>query len=246
MDFEAEIEKVVRKIEAQIYSSYGLKQHEIKKLKEIFNNQNVYKGCLYEGRDVLFKLENDLGIIKASLELYLLFIEECIRIDNLDFMRKISDVDFLLSFNYTHIFEKYCKRDIEVEMIHGEVGEKNLILGVNETLYGEDVDEKLVCMKFKKYYQRIHNKTGLKYQGWLDGIAKEGRKLSLVIFGHSLDYSDADVLRNIVCHKAVKSIDIYYHDENAHNRLIANMVKLIGKNKLIERVGNKEIEFIKQ
>lgn len=75
---------------------------------------------------------------------------------------------------------------------------------------------------------------------------------TLYIFGHSLDVTDKDILRALICNDHVKTV-IYYHrktesDKTALGQLIHNLVKIIGQEELIRRTGgsNRSIEFVPQ
>ena len=81
------------------------------------------------------------------------------------------------------------------------------------------------------------------------------KKHNLYIFGHSLDVTDKDILRDLILNDNVYTT-IYYHktyddngdDDNGRRDLgikIANLVKVIGQDELIKRTGGstKTIEF---
>lgn len=67
---------------------------------------------------------------------------------------------------------------------------------------------------------------------------------NLYIFGHSLDITDKDVLRELMLNDNVHTV-IFYHDKQAMKQQIANLVKIIGQEELIKRTGGKAktIEF---
>lgn len=75
---------------------------------------------------------------------------------------------------------------------------------------------------------------------------------TLYVFGHSLDVTDKDILRALICNDHVKTV-IYYHRENESDRtalgqLIHNLVKIIGQEELIRRTGGskRSIRFVPQ
>ena len=75
---------------------------------------------------------------------------------------------------------------------------------------------------------------------------------TLSIFGHSLDKTDKDILKSLICNDNVKT-KIYYYQEYAHDKrtlgkLIKNLVYIMGPDELIRRTGgpHKTIEFIPQ
>lgn len=69
-------------------------------------------------------------------------------------------------------------------------------------------------------------------------------KHHVYIFGHSLDVTDRDILRDLILNDNVH-ITIFYHDKDAMGQQIANLVKVIGQDELIRRTGGKDklIEF---
>lgn len=72
-------------------------------------------------------------------------------------------------------------------------------------------------------------------------------KHHLYIFGHSLDVTDKDILRDLILNDNVHTT-IFYHDKDAMGQQIANLVKVIGQDELIRRTGGstKTIEFKQQ
>ncbi len=69
-------------------------------------------------------------------------------------------------------------------------------------------------------------------------------KHHVYIFGHSLDVTDKDILRDLILNDNVHTT-IFYHDKDAMGQQIANLVKVIGQDELIRRTGGKDklIEF---
>ncbi len=70
------------------------------------------------------------------------------------------------------------------------------------------------------------------------------KKHYLYIFGHSLDITDRDILRDLILNDNVFTT-IYYPNKNELGRKIANLVRVIGQDELIRRTGGntKRIEF---
>ena len=83
-------------------------------------------------------------------------------------------------------------------------------------------------------------------------------KHNVYIFGHSLDVTDKDILRNLILNDNVyttiyycKKKDAYGNYDNGRKdrgQKIANLVKVIGQEELIKRTGGstKTIEFALQ
>ena len=73
---------------------------------------------------------------------------------------------------------------------------------------------------------------------------KKSRKHNLYIYGHSLDITDGDILRDLILNNNVNTI-IFYHNKESMGKQIANLVRVIGEDELIKRTGGntKTIEF---
>lgn len=69
-------------------------------------------------------------------------------------------------------------------------------------------------------------------------------KHHVYIFGHSLDVTDKDILRDLILNDNVHTT-IFYHDKDAMGQQIANLVKVIGQDELIRKTGgsNETIKF---
>lgn len=163
--------------------------------------------------------------------------------------------------------------------ISSTIDSNNMVLGIDEYLPQERKDKETYFISFKKYYQRILKSTGSDYLDWIDSIKEayeeacdkaahssgkmrnNSRKArptdfhcssNLYIFGHSLDVTDGDILRPLICNDNVNTKIFYYRksedDKKTLEKLISNLVKVIGQDELIKRTGGefKTIEFIPQ
>lgn len=138
-------------------------------------------------------------------------------------------------------------------------------------------DYELEFVDYRKYFQRIYKGTESHYVDWLNEYKvrlqnsvrtstnpenwsnlyeqKLEAELScstpnhVFIFGHSLDATDNEILKDIFLreHKDTK-ITIYYHDSNSRKRIISNLIRILTKPILVQKTKGKnpEIEFIKQ
>jgi hypothetical protein len=247
IDIEFEIQKAIKSIdEIKEYVPID----EIKtdfmdnpKIEQIIN-RNDLKIDTVRKRKIVNRLENDLDKFIQSLEQYMLLIDNMsTKLRSPDIQR--LEINKVLSFNYTNTYEKYYGKDFQIEYnyIHGYAGQNNIILGFNEYLKDDQKNENLLCIRFKKYFQRIYKKTGCVYKKWFSTDEKH----NVYIFGHSLDVTDKDVLNEIIMNKNVRTT-IFYHDEETHARQIANLVKIIKQDTLIEKVYSEDpqIEFKQQ
>lgn len=173
---------------------------------------------------------------------------------------------------------------IRYDYIHGRADinntlkSNNMVLGIDEYLIKKRRNRETEFIAFKKYYQRIYKGTGCEYKNWIYKIKESGKSIeeklraeysvqipflkftnnmrhNLYIFGHSLDVTDKDILKDLILQDNVYTT-IYYHkiyddtgkDDNGRADLgskIANLVKVIGQDELIRRTGGstKTIEF---
>ena len=144
-----------------------------------------------------------------------------------------------------------------------------MVLGIDEYLEGEDKNKQLEFIYFKKYFQRIHKETGCLYRKWIeemkqynkdDFLKKKKQQPSLIeedyakninhhiyIFGHSLDITDKDILKELICCENT-STTIFYVNRKVYVNQISNLVQVINQKELINRVSepNKTIIFKQQ
>ena len=102
-------------------------------------------------------------------------------------------------------------------------------------------------VEFEKYFQRITKRTGNDYKKWLQQRKGIKEKIEVMFFGHSLDATDSDIIRELVCNDN-SFVKIYYYNDHAHQQIVANLIEIIGKDNLINLVSglNPRIQFIKQ
>lgn len=262
IDFEEEILQVIKRLNVLITfrkekgeNDYVHNKHrnEIDYLYDILekcNNEEKYVELL--GDETLedftgFKIRilNDLNRLVKCLELYLHDL-----MGRYEFKEAIKDIpidfefDGVLNFNYTDTFEKLYKAE-KIVYVHGrarEDEETDMILGIDEYLDDDTKNQDIECIEFKKYFQRIFKKTGNQYKKWLASIEEKAKYFSnynfynyVFIYGHSLGYSDREILKEFFDAKRTK-ITIFYHNEEAHKRYIANLVRIIGQDDVIRRV----------
>lgn len=229
-------------------------------------------------------LHNDLNKLIRALEIYLSDYITKIDCEFLSEDIHALSIDKVLSFNYTDTYERLYAgiATPEYDYIHGKavlennMVTNNMVLGIDEYLDERKRNEEIDFIAFKKYYQRIHKQTGCKYKEWVDEINQdrvdeEGTDYrtrctaipydefinnhNLYIYGHSLDVTDKDILRDLILNDNVYTT-IFYHekiDENGvsdngrHDlgKKIANLVKVIHQDELIKRTSGstKTIEF---
>ncbi|MDE5737991.1 MAG: bacteriophage abortive infection AbiH family protein, partial [Oscillospiraceae bacterium] len=195
------------------------------------------------------RLIDDLNNLIRCFELYLIDYVGGIEIATLSPDVYDLKVDKVLSFNYTSTYSNLyeVKNDeIEYDYIHGKAKHlntppNNMVLGIDEYLQDNSKDSNIMFIEFKKYFQRIHKSTGSIYKKWIENSEET---YNVYFFGHSLNVTDKDVLRDIIlCDKA--HVTIYYHSSEQYASQIKNLVQVLSQEKLISMVygKNPKIKF---
>lgn len=271
IDFESEISHVVKTLDhAQKDTLPGGVRKE---LPEPYNSCLVnttkaahfsfsrYSNRIEALQQLTNLLDSELNRFIRAFEIYLSVFVNSIPVE-----RTCADIEHLLpdcvlSFNYSNTYERIYgqSREISYDFIHGKADVKNtlescnMVLGIDEYLDGSNKQEELDFLSFKKYYQRIYKSTDNAYLDWIDKIkAHQGIAHTLYIFGHSLDKTDKDVLKKLICNDNVQTKIYYYreyeHDKRTLGKLIKNLVRIMDPDELIRRTGgsHRTIEFIPQ
>ena len=91
------------------------------------------------------------------------------------------------------------------------------MLGIDEYLKGDAMNQDNEFVQFKKFYQRIFKGTGCHYVDWLGSInnidrPKQGNSTqhNIYFYGHSLDVTDKDIIYKLIMADRFKST-IFYH-----------------------------------
>ncbi len=161
---------------------------------------------------------------------------------------------YVLSFNYTdtcfklydHSRNPYTEYSIETIFVHGKAQNSNdceLVLGTYSFNNHESkVASELFIPKafniFKKHYQRHKYGTIEPYQDLLKKLINQEQKIKPVfhIIGHSLDETDHKILRHILTANKNATIKIYYHSEDAQEKMMRNIDDIIGEEEVMTRV----------
>lgn len=266
IDFEAEISKVIQKIESTLL--------ELSPIEECIDNYNELRFNLYKYpifdffinkiyeidtsdeinmEQITERLHNDLNKLIRCFEIYLEDFVKNIDISQLSLDIYNLNVDKILTFNYTNTYQKLYYTDVDCDHIHGKadinnnIESDNMVLGIDDYLNEDEKFTNTNFIEFKKYYQRLIKGTNCDYKKWIDEINKSFTKHNVYIFGHSLASTDRDVLLDFIENEKT-IITIYYNNSNQYSDQICNLVHLIGPDKLNEWVhqAKPKIKFVKQ
>lgn len=268
IDFEAEISKVIQKIESTLLElspieecidNYNELRFELNKypIFNLFINKiyDIDKSDEINMERITEKLHNDLNKLIRCFEIYLEDFVKNIDISQLSLDIYNLNVDKILTFNYTNTYQKLYYTDVDCDHIHGKadinnnIESDNMVLGIDDYLNEDEKFTNTNFIEFKKYYQRLIKGTNCDYKKWIDEInqTKSFTKHNVYIFGHSLASTDRDVLLGFIENEKT-IITIYYNNSNQYSDQICNLVHLIGPDKLNEWVhqAKPKIKFVKQ
>lgn len=274
IDFERDIFQVIQSIDDDMqgknfYGQIDFLSNFYLNMEFLYPTNSIIdiNGKKQKAKITYQKLRNELHIdlnrLIRALEIYILQYIEKINIkvispDIKEIVLKKNNIipTKVISFNYTNTFEKLYdkKKRMEYDYIHGKadidntIETNNMVLGIDEYLPDDRRNKDIEFIAFKKFYQRIYKETGCKYKEWVDKIRlNKEQSHNLYIFGHSLDVTDKDVLRDLILNDNVYTT-IFYLNKSVMGQQIANLVKVIGQDELIKRTGGstKTIEFRQQ
>lgn len=179
----------------------------------------------------------------------------------------ISDLSnsSVLNFNYTntsgHLFGTFEEK---THFIHGRI---DLDRTINTMVFGiedkeNDVNSDLI--PYQKYYQRVVKETGNKFEEFfikrnytvkntsVVGRAVPTRVLvskNIVIFGHSVDPLDKEIFQKCFALAENGKYDyrfiFTYYDDAAKRSIVKNLAIILGKEKLIQLTGSRNVVFVK-
>lgn len=212
-------------------------------------NLNDYKPDREKISDELFNFLKGLMLL---LKLYLkYFVEKPLKLANenkiVNKNNAFKKADCVVSFNYTNTYEELYQYDRNnIFHIHGMISDK-IVLGINPDNNDELFDYQganTTFIKFKKYYQRIVNKTDNKYRDFICDFEEMNYDgyLNVVVCGHSLDRTDEDIIKELF--DIADKVIITYHDEAAIGQYITNLISIYGKKEFDILRNRTSLDFI--
>lgn len=191
--------------------------------------------------DFLYK---ELLELAEGLKLYLKcfiddVVEEICKEKTFKWSEAFEYVGNIVSFNYTNTFEKLYKKD--VCHLHGNINDK-IILGINPDKYDDIATVDTTFISFKKYFQRLVNKTDVEYFNFIKEAKETADEIYLYVIGHSLDSTDEDIIKELFS----ISTEIYILNYNDYDELkhISNLIKIYGKEGFDSLRENQNLTFL--
>ena len=207
---------------------------------------------------------NHLDLLTELLEIYLSYrdyidfeVEQIIPSETaLDAIDRISE-SYVISFNYTHTPNRLYNISLEkTHFIHGEINlnrseseTSTMVFGIEDK--GNEVNSDLI--PYQKYYQRVVKETGNLYEKYFIStkLSEWGGAVSknIIVFGHSVDPLDKEIFEKCFEIADLKRYNyrfiFTYYNESAKRSIVKNLAIILGKDKLVELTGNRNVVFIK-
>ena len=170
---------------------------------------------------------------------------------------KELNINSVISFNYTLTEKLYGIAEYDVHHLHGMIredmtkGKNNMVMGV-----GESAEQNMDFIYFVKYFQRIRKASGIKYKELVKKQTQDGNMLhsnyNLYIYGHSLDETDADILKYVIGDRdsegkmqmISKRVVVFYYDETDYEQKVINLINLYGRDIVEDYMERNRFEFL--
>ena len=196
-------------------------------------------------------LYNQLNELSAVLKLYFdIFVRRLIEHESFKSIVNSNDIfmncKYTVNFNYTNTFESLYSNNTMCIHLHGSLND-NIILGINADKYDEVHQLDTTFLKFKKYYQRVIYKTDYEFIKMKEEIfdlkGRFGNRVNsnLVVFGHSLDKTDEDIIREMF--DLSDKITIYCYDFDSLNSALNNLISIYGRRDFDYIRNQKHLDF---
>ena len=234
---------------------------------------NSEKELLIEALNNIFIKELDLLI--ELLEIYLSYLDYLdfevgeikAKPTALDAVSVLSNSN-VLNFNYTntssHLFGTFEEK---THFIHGRIDLDRTFNRINTMVFGiedkeNDVNSDLI--PYQKYYQRVVKETGNEFEDFfikrnytVKNTSVVGRAVptrvpvskNIIIFGHSVDPLDKEIFQKCFALAENGKYDyrfiFTYYDDAAKRSIVKNLAIILGKEKLVELTGKRNVVFVK-
>ena len=229
------------------FEELSLNDDYVKKYKGKTTGVHIYK-VIENMNDHLLSF---IGIFSRYIEL----VESLVPRSNLKRPKALCNLDDIYSFNYSSTTSRLYEA-VHENFLHGKAGADNIVLGISE------LENKLLVRQkaygFVKYYQKLVNNTNYKFLSGNQGLnilernSRDDTEYMLLkpyeiyIWGHSLDSSDSDYIKEIFSFNKTVRVSVYlivYYFPSPHSQL-ANLISLMGKDIIEMWMKKGWLEFV--
>lgn len=252
LDFDELSEKLYFKIPTPyvvarfnfFYKDNVLNDEYVSMIKDDVYAFNVQFGKIME--DLYKPLEDFSEVLSLYLDLFVNRVIVSARDEGLIECNNelFEGFDKVISFNYTNTYHKlYSYDNVDlVNYIHGNIEKDNLVLGINPDVHDELEKLDLLCIEFKKYYQRVCKGTDVGFLDDIEMIESFDKDSSLYVCGHSLDKTDEDIIKTLF--SVSSKIKIICHKKSVIGDYTKNLVQIYGKKGFDKLRREKSLRFL--
>lgn len=231
------------------------------------------KDCVLNKLNYIFI--EQLNLLIELLEIYLSYLDYLdfevseikVKSTALDAVNGLSRA-YVLNFNYTNTFGRLFHSFKErTHFIHGQINLGRPIGKINTMVFGiedKEINVNSDLIPYQKYYQRVVKETGSEFEKFFsrtnytkENLSIQGRNIpishitskNIVVFGHSVDPLDKEIFQK--CFALAEEggysyrFIFTYFDEAAKRSIVKNLAIILGKEKLVELTGKRNVVFIK-
>ncbi|NAR18897.1 hypothetical protein GPS63_11390 [Acinetobacter haemolyticus] len=230
----------------ELYISYCIRDNFL----DIFR-----KDIMLNAQKIVDILMMQLSDLKSIFNSYLATVVDGVEV-NVS-LNSILSLDLMYTFNYTSTLEKkYKQKRTSVRHIHGETEKGNIVLGVSDL--ENSFLKNYKAYGFTKYHQKLLLETDFQFlceekvvkdkirfwdelqrnisESYYDTQVAKNNNINIFIWGHSLDISDESYINEIfslndMMDRFVRVV-IYYFNYQAKFDLLANLLHILGKEKV--------------
>lgn len=193
-------------------------------------------------RDLIKELNQFRKIFNQYFELIVYPLYQCLSLDkDEDIFQNIAEH---YTFNYTPTFEKVYRKGI-TKHIHGSIN-NNIVLGINGL--PNDFSFKKDFIPFTKVYQKLRYSSDIKF---LNNVSlnklSADEILYIFIWGHSLDISDSQYLKEVFNVSELKDknkVIIIIKDSDSIGKLLVNLIHIFGDELIYKLMRLDKLEFV--
>lgn len=229
------------------FEELSLNDDYVKKYKGKTTGVHIYKVI----ENMNYHLSSFIDIFSRYIEL----VESLVPRSKLQRPKALCNLDDIYSFNYSSTTSRLYETAHQ-NFLHGKAGADNIVLGISEL-----ENELLVNQKaygFVKYYQKLVNDTNYKFLSGnqslniLERNTRDDTNYMLAkpyevyIWGHSLDSSDSDYIKEIFSFNKTVRVSVYlivYYFPSPHAQL-ANLISIMGKDIIEMWMKKGWLEFV--
>lgn len=150
------------------------------------------------------------------------------------------DPDYVINFNFTDTVRMYGVPEENIFYAKGKAGSEplNLVLGVPD-----ESEEHMDWIWLKNYFQKLMKFIGLPDKEQLYPENEEGEPVPVVshYFGYSFPLGDAELIKDIA--RASSGMVIYYINMEDYACKVIQLLKIFGKDEIMEKIQSKKIVF---